>query len=273
MEHITIEDYQMILDLCFMMDHYQEQYRQRMLEILAERLGSGYHHLTFLTLDKHNKLGDPVGINKVQNLCDSYTKVYGRFDIFNDACKSGKRTAGVMSIEDIMSLHEYEQTIYYNDFLRNENLYYELAVPLCYNNKIVGGLGLFRERKEGDFTPRDKEIVSLLSRHLALSYHNSLKAQEFDSDRWQLAKRSQKENLLLKLTLAEREIVSFVEKGMTNREIAKHNNISFHTVKAHLEHIYNKLEVHSRTEMLHRINSYVSITEADSLIKTWEVYQ
>ncbi|AZS15565.1 LuxR C-terminal-related transcriptional regulator [Paenibacillus lutimineralis] len=255
MEHITIEDYQMILDLCFMMNHYNEQYRQSILEILAGRLGSGYHHLTFLTLDQHDKLGDPVGINKVQSLCDSYTNVYDRFDIFSDVCKPGKRTTGVMSIEDIMSLHEYEQTTYYNDFLRKENLYYELAVPLCYNNRLVGGLGLFREKKEGDFTPRDKEIVSLFSRHLALSYHNSLKAQEFNSDRGRLAKRCQKENLLLKLTLTEREIVSLVEKGLTNREIAKQNNISFHTVKAHLDHIYNKLEVHSRTEMLHRINS------------------
>lgn len=253
MKHIAIEDYQVILDLCFMMDHYKEQYRQSMLEILAERLGSGYHHLTFLTLDKHDKLGDPVGINKVQRLCESYTKVYDRFDIFSDACKPGKRIAGVMSIEDVMSLREYEQTTYYNDFLRKENLYYELAVPLFYNNRLVGGLGLFREKKEGDFTPRDKEIVSLLSRHLALSYHNSLRVQEFNSDRWQVEKSCQKENLLLKLTLTEREIVSLVEKGMTNREIAKQNNISFHTVKAHLEHIYNKLEVHSRTEMLHRI--------------------
>ncbi|EXG86136.1 response regulator containing a CheY-like receiver domain and an HTH DNA-binding domain [Clostridium sp. ASBs410] len=255
MKHITIEDYQMILDLCFMMDHYEEQYRQRMLEILAERLGSGFHHLTFLTLDKLDKLGDPIGINKVQRLCDSYTKVYDRFDIFSDVCKPEKPIARAMSIEDIMSLREYEQTTFYNDFLRKENLYYELAVPLCYNNRLVGGLGLFREKKEGDFTPRDKEIVILLSRHLALSYHNSLKAQELDSDQCKLLKSYQKENLLIKLTLTERKIVSLVEKGMTNREIAKQNNISFHTVKAHLDHIYNKLEVHSRTEMLHRINS------------------
>lgn len=245
----------MILDLCFMMDHYEEQYRQRILEILSEKLGSGYHHITFLTLDKHEQLANPVGINKVQRLCDSYTEGYDRFDIFRDVCQPGKRIAGVMSIEDIMSFHEYEQTTYYNDFLRKENLYYELAVPLCYNNRLVGGLGLFREKKEGDFSPRDKEIVNLLSRHLALSYHNSLRAQAFNSDQWPLTKSCQKENLLLKLTVTERKIVSLVEKGMTNREIAKQNNISFHTVKAHLEHIYNKLEVHSRTEMLHRINS------------------
>jgi len=243
----------MILDLCLMMDYYKDSFRQKTLEILAEELGSGFHHLTFLTLESPDKLGNPVGINKVLSLCDSYTKIYDRHDMFIHLCKPEKSVVGVKSVEDIMSFREYERTSYYNDFLRKENLYYELAVPLYYNNRLVGGLGCFREKKEGNFTPRDKEVMSLLSRHLALSYHNSIKAQRLMSTERLLAKGNQEDNLILQLTSTERKIVRLVEQGMTNRDIAEYYHISFHTVKSHLEHIYNKLEVSSRTEMLHRI--------------------
>jgi len=254
MTQITIEDYQRLLDMCLMMDNYEDQYRLKTLKILSGCLGPGFHHLTFLTLDNFGRLGNPVGINKVQSLCDSYDQLYGHFDIFRRVCISETAVAGVKSIEDIMSLSEYERTTYYNDFLRKENLYYELAVPLCYDNRLVGGLGIFRERKEGNFTPREKEIVGLISRHLALSYHNSLKVEELQSVQGLSIRTNEKENLLFKLTATEREIVYLVEHGMTNQAIAKEKNISFHTVKAHLEHIYDKLDVHCRTEMLHRIN-------------------
>lgn len=254
MTQITIEDYQRLLDLCLMLDNYEDQYRLKTLKILARWLGSGFHHLTFLTLDNCGRLGNPVGINKVQNLCESYDQLYGRFDIFQNVCISDTTDAGVLSIEDIMSLSKYERTPYYNDFLRKENLYYELAAPLCWNSRLVGGLGFFREREEGDFTLREKEIVGLIARHLALSYLNSLKFEKLKSVQGLSIKMNEKEELLSRLTATEREIAVLVEHGMTNQAIAREKNISFHTVKAHLEHIYDKLDVHCRTEMIYRIN-------------------
>lgn len=254
MTQITKEEYQRLLDLCLMMDNYENQYRLKILKILSGWLGPGFHHLTFLTLDNFGRLGNPVGINKVQSLCDSYDQFYGYFDIFQNVCTYEPGNAGVMSIEDIMSLSKFERTPYYNDFLRKENLYYELAVPLCCNNSLVGGLGIFREKEEGNFTSREKEIVELISRHLALSYHNSQVVEELQSAQGLSIRNNERENLLSRLTAMEQEIAILVEHGMTNQAIAKKKNISFHTVKAHLEHIYDKLDVHCRTEMIYKIN-------------------
>ena len=36
--------------------------------------------------------------------------------------------------------------------------------------------------------------------------------------------------------------------GMTNKEIADHMCVTTATIKFHLQHIYEKLHVHSRTE-------------------------
>jgi DNA-binding NarL/FixJ family response regulator len=50
------------------------------------------------------------------------------------------------------------------------------------------------------------------------------------------------------LSVRETEILTLVAKGHTNKEIAAQMNLSFHTVGNHLRHIYEKLQVRSRTE-------------------------
>jgi DNA-binding CsgD family transcriptional regulator len=48
------------------------------------------------------------------------------------------------------------------------------------------------------------------------------------------------------LTEREEEILRWVARGKTNREIASLLFVSPHTVRKHLEHAYAKLGVHSR---------------------------
>lgn len=51
-----------------------------------------------------------------------------------------------------------------------------------------------------------------------------------------------------KLSQREEEILEDLSKGYTTKEIAKHFSISANTVHTHLQHIYEKLHVRSRTE-------------------------
>jgi len=50
------------------------------------------------------------------------------------------------------------------------------------------------------------------------------------------------------LTKRETEILSQLAKGYMYKEIAENMNIGMETVRTHLQHIYGKLQVHSRTE-------------------------
>jgi len=50
------------------------------------------------------------------------------------------------------------------------------------------------------------------------------------------------------LTPRENEILQLLAQGYINKEISSHLDCSTGTVKIHLEHIYEKLHVHSRTE-------------------------
>ncbi|MCJ7605112.1 MAG: response regulator transcription factor [Dehalococcoidales bacterium] len=50
------------------------------------------------------------------------------------------------------------------------------------------------------------------------------------------------------LTEREREVLQLATWGMSNQEIADRLVLSLHTIQAHLGHIFNKLQVGSRTE-------------------------
>jgi DNA-binding NarL/FixJ family response regulator len=54
-------------------------------------------------------------------------------------------------------------------------------------------------------------------------------------------------NVLTALTQREREIMDLVSEGLSNKAIARQLNISHGTIKVHLHHIYQKLEVNNRT--------------------------
>lgn len=54
------------------------------------------------------------------------------------------------------------------------------------------------------------------------------------------------------LSTREREILAQLKRGLTNKEIAGELGILEDTVKKHLQHVYNKLGVHSRATVLAR---------------------
>ena len=54
-----------------------------------------------------------------------------------------------------------------------------------------------------------------------------------------------------RLTGREQEVVRLVARGMTNKAIARQLGISPRTVEGHLNHVFDKLQTTSRTELVH----------------------
>ncbi len=50
------------------------------------------------------------------------------------------------------------------------------------------------------------------------------------------------------LTQREKEILALITEGKSNPEIAEALIISIHTVKAHIENIFRKLNVHNKVQ-------------------------
>lgn len=58
------------------------------------------------------------------------------------------------------------------------------------------------------------------------------------------------EELEEKITPREAQVLLSIEEGATNKEVAIRLNISLETVKSHIRHIYQKLEVNSRHALI-----------------------
>jgi DNA-binding CsgD family transcriptional regulator/ArsR family metal-binding transcriptional regulator len=57
----------------------------------------------------------------------------------------------------------------------------------------------------------------------------------------------EREGIIFKLTGRETEVIRLMAQGFTNKEISQILKISYHTVKSHVVHIFNKLGVNDRT--------------------------
>ncbi|HEK1009149.1 TPA: helix-turn-helix transcriptional regulator [Pseudomonas putida] len=59
----------------------------------------------------------------------------------------------------------------------------------------------------------------------------------------------------MNITEREHDVIHFLSKGLTNKEIGQQLGISQHTVRDHLSSVFKKLNIHSRLELAILINA------------------
>jgi DNA-binding CsgD family transcriptional regulator len=97
----------------------------------------------------------------------------------------------------------------------------------------------FFDRRRWGLSDRDRELLVLLRPHL-----------EIHRRRWRALSRA-----LDSLTSRECEVLEALANGDTNAQIANKLWISHHTVRKHVEHIFEKLNVKTRTEAAARVRA------------------
>ncbi len=60
-------------------------------------------------------------------------------------------------------------------------------------------------------------------------------------------------DILQAITIREKEVLYFLSKGMTYKEISEKMEVSPETVKMHLKNIYRKLKVQNKIEALTKV--------------------
>jgi DNA-binding CsgD family transcriptional regulator len=106
---------------------------------------------------------------------------------------------------------------------------------------------VYLERTGKNYTERERTLLGLLRPHLARIRINAESRRRLDA-RWGLTKR-------------EAEVLGWVARGKTNAEIAAALFISPLTVRTHLENIFEKLGVRTRTAAAARARTALT-TEA-----------
>lgn len=124
----------------------------------------------------------------------------------------------------------------YAEVGRPLGLEHTLELWLLVPGGVAGGLAF--DRSERDFSERDVRVLETLRPHLVQLWRNARLrrsiADSFSSSAAGL------------LTPREREVLAWVARGKTNREIAAVLYLAPGTVRKHLDNVYAKLDVGSR---------------------------
>ena len=96
-----------------------------------------------------------------------------------------------------------------------------------------------------DFGPRERLILQLVQPHVAALYRAAMLRRRLSA-----AAHSFDPESTAELTPRERDVMACVAKGLSNAQIATALVVEPSTVRKHLEHVYDKLGVRSRTAAL-----------------------
>jgi DNA-binding CsgD family transcriptional regulator len=99
------------------------------------------------------------------------------------------------------------------------------------------------------FSERDRAVLDLLAPHLRAGYE-AVVAREWPMS---IARATERADLG-PLSSRERQVLALVSEGSTNQAVASSLGISARTVQKHLEHIFRKLQVQSRTAAAARVH-------------------
>ena len=159
-------------------------------------------------------------------------------------CSYPERTGDLRSvtkISDFYSARQWHSTGMYQDCLRPVGAEHEIMVCLPADRGWAAGrertLRLIFFRGPGpDFSERDRALLTLLRPHLHQAYLDA-----------ECRRRP-----ALQLTRRQWELLRLVAAGHTNAQIARQLGVSEGTVRIHLQNIYARLQVSSRTAAVTR---------------------
>ena len=133
-------------------------------------------------------------------------------------------------ISDSLPLERFRRSTLYNDYYRRIRIDHAMAVPIYVRDGLLVSFVLNRTRR--DFTDRERALLELLRPHLARMFR--------------------KATSLGGLTAREAEVLRWVAAGKSDAQIGAILRISARTVQKHLQNVYDKLGVESRTAAVNR---------------------
>jgi DNA-binding CsgD family transcriptional regulator len=147
----------------------------------------------------------------------------------------------VLKIADFYSAREWHSTGMYTDLYRPKGYEHELMLTLPVRPSRGPGprrtLRLFLFRGPGpDFTEADRALLTLLRPHLHQAYLDAERRRHPAPD----------------LTPRHWQLLDLVAAGHTNAQIARRLGLAEGTIRTHLENIYSRLQVSSRTAAVSR---------------------
>jgi DNA-binding CsgD family transcriptional regulator len=191
---------------------------------------------------------DPVVLNIGKKFVHSYYSHFQYIDTMAFFFSQGRKT--LYRTSDYINDEMRESSDYYNEWLKPQNLFYSIGAKLG-DKTLHGSVNFWRSKRKGDFADEELHTLSIFTKYL------SKKFSEFNSLKRKQARDMKRINALYdeyNLTARERELADELSRGKKIKDVAAALFICEDTVKKHTNHIYKKLGVRSKTELILKIS-------------------
>lgn len=214
---------------------FPAEFLRRLTELIPADAIVGYHEAI---------IGTPCRVVEAVEIPDEpvspeIQEVGGRFG-YQDPISHCQRTneSRVLKLSDFLTRRMREKLEFYWYVWKPLGIDDSLRVWL----PAPAGRGrvIYLERGRRDFTERDRSLLEVMRPSL-------IKIQQAA-----LARRRAARPVINTLTKREREVLAWIAKGKTSREIAALLVVSPYTVRKHTEHILEKLDVRTRSAAVAR---------------------
>lgn len=155
------------------------------------------------------------------------------------------REDNVVCLENLMSATHFHNSVYYQEFLKPNNIEHVTDMFFRHEGRIIAVLTMLRDASLPRFSPEELKTLKVTQRFLEYAI-NTVYLPERISQRKTISDKYQ-------LTDRELDVLEWIIAGAENKVIAKELSVSLATIKTHLHHMYNKVGVTSRTQLLSKI--------------------
>ena len=162
---------------------------------------------------------------------------------------------GAHRISDSLPFARFRETALFADYYRRIGIDHAIAVPVHVDERLLVSFVL--NRRARDFSDRECLLLDVVGRPLSRLYLQALAQRRLRDELADLqavllseAPAPQGET---RLTAREREVLRWLAAAKTDREIAALLGCSHRTVHKHLQRIYVKLGVETRTAAVMRV--------------------
>jgi DNA-binding CsgD family transcriptional regulator len=127
------------------------------------------------------------------------------------------------------------RTEIYNEFLRPYGHYYGINLFAFDGADSIGDIRIWRRNGRPDFGGKEVELLNLIEPGFTEALKRSGAPVPVGA--------------LSKLSPREASVAGLAAKGLADKEIARRLNVTFATVRAHLDNAFAKLGVRNRTQL------------------------
>jgi DNA-binding CsgD family transcriptional regulator len=173
-----------------------------------------------------------------------YHNNYRELDPLNPAlfARSGE---ALVCIDELLSEQQLLASRYYQEFMRPLNHRHVADMFLRHGQEIIAVLSMLRDASLGPFSSAELALARALQPFLEYTLNAVYRPRRFQ----------ERATLQADYRLTEREInvLELILGGASNKQIANELGVGLATVKTHIQHVFQKFDVSSRTALVARV--------------------